>query len=144
MKNFFLLLMLTLISTAPSNSQNDLKTDDGYILTEIWNAKPSWMALSQEERKTFFREKMLPVLKGAMQNGAEIIACAVNENTGTERMNYEFMAVWRFPDRKSSENLEQAAKEAGFLDYFDQVNFSGHIIPPPALDQAMVQFGRDQ
>lgn len=143
MKSIFLFLTAMLMSIAPSNSQNEFETDDGYILTEIWNAKPSWMALSTEERKAFFQENMLPVLKGAMANGAEIIACAVNENTGSERMGYEFMAVWKFPDKKSSENLEQSAKEAGFLDYFDQVNFSGHIIPPPALDQAMVQFGRN-
>lgn len=140
MKNLFLFLTVMLMSIATSNSQNQVKTENGYILTEIWNAKPSWTALSTEERKAFFREKMLPVLKGAMENGAEIIACAVNENTGDERMNYEFMAVWKFPDEQSSANLEKAAKEAGFLRYFDQVNFSGHIIPPPALDQAMVQF----
>ena len=53
-------------------------------------------------------------------------------------MNYQFMAVWKLPSKDLSDQLEAAAKEAGFLDYFDQVNFSGNIIPPPVLNESMV------
>ncbi len=109
-----------------------------YILTEIWNAKPSWFALNPEERSTFFNEKISPLLMGTLEKGAEIIACAINDNTGEERMNYQFMAIWKFTNKNNSDQLEKAAKEAGFLKYFDQVYFSGNIIPPPALNEAMI------
>lgn len=53
-------------------------------------------------------------------------------------MDYQFMAVWKLPNKEFSDELEKAAKEAGFLDYFDQVNFSGNLIPPPILNENMI------
>lgn len=111
----------------------------GYVLTEIWNANPSWFALSQEERKAFFDEKINPILMGEVEGGAEVLGCAVNDNTGSERMDYQFMAIWKFPNKESSDQLEKAAKDAGFLKYFDQVNFSGNLIPPPALNEKIIE-----
>lgn len=139
MKYLFITLALILFYVTPSNSQSMENQNAGYILTEIWNAKPSWLALNQEERKAFFDEKINPLLMGEIEGGAEILGTAVNDNTGSERMDYQFMAVWKFPDKESSEKLEKAAKDAGFLKYFDQVNFSGNLIPPPALNEAMLK-----
>ncbi len=121
------------------NAQESPNAENDYILTEIWKAKPAWYELSTEERTEFFNEKINPVLMNTMKNGAEILGTAVNNNTGRERMDYQFMAVWKFPDKKSSDQLEKAAKDAGFLKYFNQVNFSGNIIPPPALNEHMVK-----
>lgn len=115
-------------------------TDDaGYILTEVWNAKPSWLALPAEARVEFFETKVGPLLSSLVGEGAEILACAINDNTGSERMDYRFMAVWRLPDKAFSDRLEAAAKEAGFLEYFDQVNFSGSPIPPAVLNAHMIE-----
>jgi len=115
---------------------NDSNT--GYILTEIWNARPTWTSLTSEQRTTYFEEKINPLLMGMMGKGAEILGCAINDNTGNERMDYRFMAVWKLPNKAFSDELEKAAKEAGFLHYFDQVNFSGNLIPPPVLNQNMI------
>lgn len=109
-----------------------------YILTEIWNAKPSWLNLTESQRREYFDNEINPLLMGMVEKGAEILGCAINDNTGAERMNYQFMAVWKLPSKDLSDQLEAAAKEAGFLDYFDQVNFSGNIIPPPVLNESMV------
>jgi hypothetical protein len=51
------------------------------------------------------------------------------------------MAVWRLPDKAFSDKLEAGAKEAGFLDYFEQINFSGSIITPDAMNADMIQLG---
>ncbi len=112
----------------------------GYILTEIWNARPSWAALPPDERLRFFEEKVGPLLMGLIDEGAEILACAINDNTGSERIDYRYMAVWRVPDKAFGDRLEAAAKAAGFLDYFEQVNFSGNAITPDALNGDMLQF----
>lgn len=138
MKKLLVSLTLTFIFTLGLTAQNGAKSEKDYILTEIWKAKPSWYQLSTHERTDFFQNKIKPVLMNAMGGGAEIIGTAVNNNTGKERMDYQFMAVWTFPDKQSSDQLEKAAKEAGFLKYFDQVNFSGNIIPPPALNEQMI------
>lgn len=114
-------------------------TESGYILTEIWNARPSWLALSLEERQQFFHEKIGPLIMSLIEQGAEFLGCAINDNTGPERMDYRYMAIWRLPDQAFSDKLEVAAKEAGFLDYFDQANFSGRIITPDVMNADMIQ-----
>jgi hypothetical protein len=116
-----------------------LSEDAGYILTEIWNAKPSWLALPTEVRVEFFETRIGPLLGSLVGEGAEILACAVNDNTGGERMDYRFMAIWKLPNKAFSDRLEAAAEEAGFLEYFDQVNFSGNSIPPDVLNAHMIE-----
>lgn len=118
-----------------------MSNESGYVLTEIWKARPSWLALSTAERQRFFEEKVGPLLKNSIGQGAEFLGCAINDNTGTERIDYRYMAIWRLPDKAFSDRLEDAAKEAGFLDYFDQFNFSGNIITPDALNADMIQLG---
>ena len=61
-----------------------------------------------------------------------------DDNTGTERIDYTYSAVWRFPNKELSDTLEAGAKAVGFLEYFDQVNFSGTMISPQALNQHMI------
>ena len=110
----------------------------GYILTEIWKARPSWVEMTDDQRKTYFDDKINPLLMGMIGKGAELLGCAVNNNTGNERIDYQFMAIWKFPSKEFSDKLEEAAKEAGFLDYFEQVNFSGDLITPPMLNDSMI------
>ena len=50
--------------------------DAGYILTEIWNARPSWLALSVDERRRFFEEKVYPFIGTMIEDGAEMLGCA--------------------------------------------------------------------
>ena len=111
----------------------------GYILTEIWRAKPPWLETSEAERKSYLDDIVNPILMRMLEKGAELLGCAVNDNTGAERIDYQFMAVWKFPSKELSERLEKEMKEVGFLNYFEQVNFSGSIIPPPFLNDAIVQ-----
>ncbi|WP_324720070.1 nuclear transport factor 2 family protein [Salinimicrobium sp. HB62] len=139
MKKLLISLSTALLFVSLLSAQNSAKPENNYILTEIWKAKPAWYELAPQERTQFFEDKIKPVLMGAMGAGADILGTAVNNNTGSERMDYQFMAVWTFPDKKSSDQLEKAAKQAGFLKYFDQVNFSGEIIPPPALNKQMIE-----
>ncbi len=51
------------------------------------------------------------------------------------------MAAWRLPDKAFSDRLEAGAKEAGFLDYFEQANFSGSLIAPDVMNADMIQLG---
>ena len=113
--------------------------ESGYVLTEIWKARPEWLALSVEARQRFFEEKIGPLLQGLVAEGAEILACAINDNTGSERIDYRYMAVWRLPEKAFSDRLEAAAKEAGFLDFFDQTNFSASVITPDVMNADMIQ-----
>lgn len=116
-----------------------MSSESSYILTEIWKARPSWLALSLEDRQQFFQEKIGPLIMSLFEQGAEFLGCAINDNTGPQRMDYRYMAVWKLPDKAFSDRLEAGAKEAGFLDYFEQVNFSGWIITPDMMNANMIQ-----
>jgi hypothetical protein len=109
-----------------------------YILTEIWSARPEWLALPVVERERFFEQRVGPLLGGLIEQGAEILGCAINDNSGAERVDYRYMAVWKLPNKAFSDHLEAAAREAGFLDYFEQVNFSGSMIGPDQLNADMI------
>jgi hypothetical protein len=97
-----------------------MSSASGYILTEIWKARPSWIALPQAERQQFFEEEIGPFIMSLVEQGAEFLGCAINDNTGPERIDYRYMAVWKLPDKDFSDRLEAGAKEKGFLDYFKQ------------------------
>ncbi|MHC5063677.1 MAG: DUF6616 family protein [Planctomycetota bacterium] len=109
-----------------------------YILTEIWKPRDSWLALSSGERERFFDERIGPLLGHLIEKGAEILGCAINDNTGSERLDYRYMAIWKLPSKSFSEEIEAAAKQAGFLEYFEQVNFSGSMIAPEQLNGDMI------
>jgi hypothetical protein len=111
----------------------------GYILTEIWRAKPSWMSLSVSQRERYFEEVIGPFIGSQIDKGAEFLGCAVNDNDGSERIDYRYMAVWKLPNREFSEKLELGSKAAGFLEYFEQVNFSGSMISPSQLNADMIE-----
>lgn len=112
--------------------------ENNYILTEIWKVRPAWLALTTVEREDFFNNKIGPFLGQMTEEGAEILACALNDNDSAERINYDYMAVWKLPNRAFSERVEKGAAALGFLDYFEQVNFSGTIISPPELNGHML------
>lgn len=114
----------------------------GYILTEIWNAKPAWLALTIDDRNHFFEEKVNPFIGKMVAEGAEFVGCAVNDNDGKERINYRYMAVWILPNKAFSDRLESGARELGFLEYFNQVNFSGTAISPPLMNEDMINLKR--
>ncbi len=113
--------------------------NSGYILTEIWNARESWLALSSDERQRFFDEEIGPFIVSMMESGAEFLGCAINTNDGAERIDYQYMAIWRLLDKAFSERLEAGAKERGFLDYVDQANISGVTISAPEMNADMIK-----
>ncbi|MHC5005600.1 MAG: DUF6616 family protein [Planctomycetota bacterium] len=116
-----------------------MRDADGYILTEIWKPRPAWLSLGADERTRFFDERIGPLITSLIGEGAEILACAINDNTGTERIDFRYMAVWRLPDKAFSDRLESAALDAGFLEYFEQANFSGACITPDVMNADMIR-----
>ena len=110
----------------------------GYILTEMWSALPSWLALSRADRQAFFDEKIGPYIGTMVAEGAEFLACAVNDNDGDAASAYSYMAVWKLPNKAFADTLQAGSRETGFLDYFDQANFSGVMTTPPVMNGHMI------
>ena len=105
-----------------------------YLYVELWNVTQKWMDLSKEERRAYF-DKVGGGMKQLMEQGVENVGWAMNDEHTPYRSDYRYMAVWKMPSLDYVEKLEKAVADAGWHDYFKQVNARGQIIPlPEAMD----------
>ncbi|UJH90254.1 hypothetical protein LZ575_15440 [Antarcticibacterium sp. 1MA-6-2] len=104
-----------------------------YIYVELWNVIQKCMDLSKQEREDFFN-KVGPEIQKLMDKGVEVTGWAMNDEHTPYRSDYRYMAVWKIPSLELVETLERAVADAGWHNYFSQVNARGQIIP---LDQAI-------
>jgi hypothetical protein len=108
-----------------------------YIFVEMWNAKQAWLDLSASERTEY-----MTAVGGAVRNliasGVEIITWSFNDRTIDNYNGYEFFAVWRFPDPELVKTFQHTVVQAGWYNYFDQVNACGlEGGPEPVLDYSI-------
>ncbi len=114
-------------------------TGTDHIYVELWNPKQAWLDLSTEQRQVFF-SKVGGEIQKLTQEGIEVLGFAVNDEETPYRSDHKYIAVWKMPSKKHVEMLEKSVSEAGWYDYFEQVNARGELIPPPAALEDMVKF----
>jgi len=98
-----------------------------YLYLELWSARDAWLKLSESERKAYF-EKVTGTIADLLESGSEALAFALNDADTDRRANYEYLALWRMPDRATAVEFEKRLNELGWYDLFDQVNMRGEEI----------------
>jgi hypothetical protein len=97
------------------------------IYVEQWRPRPAWLELDADQRATFVKT-VGPDLQEVLDRGAELIALGPAD-PGTARSGEpRYFAVWRFPDLDLVRLFERRIEEAGWYEYFDQVNLGGEIV----------------
>jgi len=96
---------------------------------ELWKAKDSWKSLSREERGNYL-SLLGPHIQNFIENGVEIVSWGVNEDITFQRVEYDFFAIWNIPNSKIVEEFEKLVEEAGWYNYFEQVNACGTATSP--------------
>ena len=104
---------------------------------ELWRAKSSWRNLSKEERGNYM-EQLAPAIQQLMDNGVEIVSWGTNDSSTFERADYDFFGVWNFPDSKMAREFEKMVEEAGWYNYFEQVNIMGDAATPQDVIAKMI------
>jgi hypothetical protein len=99
-----------------------------HLMIEVWNAKPAWLALSQEERGAYMAN-IGPAIEQLLGAGVEIVGWGSNDADTSNRANYQYFAVWKMPNKEIVNQFEQAVEQAGWYNYFDQYNLRGEIVP---------------
>lgn len=99
-----------------------------YLYVEQWNVTKAWMDLSKEERRSYL-DKVSSAIGEMSRGGLENLGWAMNDEHTPYRSNYRYMAVWKLPSLEAVESLEKGIDEAGWHDYFSQVNSRGKILP---------------
>lgn len=104
-----------------------------HYLTELYSAKPAWLALSQEQRQQFLTAvgSAMPTLSAL---GIEPITFGEIDRSRLHSPKQTFFAVWRCPDDAALEALVAGIAQSGWHDYFDTINaggkgtdFAGHL-----------------
>lgn len=110
-----------------------------HLYAELWNPRQAWLDLSGEERSSYL-EKVGPGIGKLTEAGIELVGFAICEDDTPHEAGYRYLAVWKMPKgREHAHLLEGILDEAGWHDYFDQVNARGAVVPPPQALQDMAQ-----
>ena len=96
-----------------------------YLYIELWKGRDTWTALDVEARKAWM-DKTLAGLQEHLEKGnVEVIGFAQDEGETPHSAGYDFAAVWRMSDKDAAVTFENFVEDAGWHDYFEQVNFRG-------------------
>jgi hypothetical protein len=102
-----------------------------YLMIEAWTPTPAWLALTEAERGDYIRGVGEGVAALAAQ-GVTSLGWGLTDDAsrGTDHVAF---AVWECGSRAGCDALRGAIAEAGWYEYFDQVDFGGEAGPPDAV-----------
>lgn len=104
---------------------------------EFWKAKQTWIDLPKED-KINYTTSLGPAIQQLIDNGVQIVSWGANESFTFNRIDYDYFAVWTFPDVATTQNFEQMVNEVGWYNYFDQVNAMGTASSPQDVIEKML------
>lgn len=105
---------------------------------ELWKAKQAWLDLSTDERGNYMTA-LGPAIQQLIENGVQIVSWGINEGSTFNRADYDYFAVWSFPDMEAARNFEEMVEGAGWYNYFDQVNAMGSAGSPQDVIGQMIK-----
>ena len=103
---------------------------------ELWKSKQAWMDLSKEEREKYMNS-LGPAIQQLIDNGVQIVSWGVNEGS-FNKADYDYFAVWTFPNENMAKDFEKMVEGAGWYNYFDQVNAMGNATTPQEVLGKMI------
>jgi hypothetical protein len=103
-----------------------------YLYVELWNVRPAWLALTVEQRAAYI-EQVNHAMQGMFNAGAKVITWSVTDAATDRPAGQSYFAVWQFPDAAFARQFELQVAQAGWYDYFEQVNVAGAVSTPQAV-----------
>jgi hypothetical protein len=105
---------------------------------ELWKAKQTWIDLPKED-KVNYTTSLGPAIQQLIDNGVQIVSWGTNESFTYNRIDYDYFAVWTFPDVATAQNFEKMVNEVGWYNYFDQINAMGTASSPQDVIAKMLE-----
>ena len=104
---------------------------------ELWKAKQAWVDLTKEERGNYLTA-LGPAIQQLLENGVQIVSWGNNMAATSGKVDYDYFAVWSFPNTEAAQNFENMVVGAGWYNYFDQVNAMGNATSPQEVMATMI------
>jgi hypothetical protein len=95
-----------------------------FLYVEMWKAKPEWLALPFEARRSFFAEH-LPRLQSDPRLGITLLGIFENPADTPHRQDFDYAAVWQMTDEATVQRFEDQVERAGWHQFFYQRNARG-------------------
>lgn len=108
------------------------------IFLELWKAKDAWKNLPVAERQDYVAQ-IGPVMEDLIKKGVVIEAWGINEDSTPYAADYEFFAVTKLPSQELLDEFEAIVDEAGWYNYFEQINVSGSAMSPEQVIGKMLE-----
>lgn len=102
-----------------------------HLYIELWNPTKAWRELSAQEKQAYLQQ-VGPGIQTMTESGVHLIGFALNDEDTPHRTAYRYLAAWTMPGAEQVALLENILEEAGWHDYFEQVNARGEIMAPEA------------
>jgi hypothetical protein len=105
---------------------------------ELWKAKQAWLDLSKEQRGNYMAA-LGPAIQQLMDNGVQIVSWGISDSSTFSRADFDYFAVWTFPNLEAAQNFEKLVEGAGWYNYFDQQNVMGNAGSPQDCIGKMIE-----
>ena len=109
-----------------------------YLNVELWKARSAWLELPREQRKSWF-DNLLSSLQQQMSAGVEPLGFARSDQDTPLDAGYDFIGAWRMPNKETAEQFEKFVENAGWHEYFEQVNARGQIMEMDEFSSAHLE-----
>ena len=100
-----------------------------YIYVELWKPKQAWLEMPPQDR-TNYLDQLGPAIQKLLDMGIEMLSWSINDADTPYPVNYPYFAIWKMPNKDAVLQFEQVVDEAGWHNYFEQVNARGMIGTP--------------
>lgn len=104
---------------------------------ELWKANQAWIDLSTDDRAAYMTA-LGPAIQNLLESGVQIVSWGSNENATFSKADYDYFAVWTFPDTAAAQGFEKMVEGAGWYNYFSQVNAMGAATSPEEVIGKMI------
>jgi Family of unknown function (DUF6616) len=104
---------------------------------ELWKEKDVWKNLPKKEKEEYLNQ-IGPHMEKLLGKGVQIVGWGTNKPSTVSRIDYDFFAVWKFPDGALMEEFETAVATAGWYNYFEQHNVSGELVYPEDVIRKLI------
>jgi hypothetical protein len=87
----------------------------------------------EEEERDNYMQQVGAGMGELAETGIEVVCWAANDPETSHRCGYEYLAVWKMPDEKSVKLFQESVEQAGWYNYFEQVNAGGAMSTPDEI-----------
>ena len=105
---------------------------------ELWKSKQTWIDLPKEGRANYLAA-LAPAIQHLLESGVKIVTWGTNVPATFSKADYDYFAVWNFPDTSAAQAFEKLVEGAGWYNYFTQVNVMGAAADPQEVMQQMIE-----